>query len=526
MEVFLFPVYERDQHDPFLLTDMDAAVARIMLAAERHERVVVYGDYDIDGITATTLMVEALRALGLSPDSYIPDRFEEGYGINEAALAKLKAGGADLVLSVDCGITSVTEAAWARQNGLDLIITDHHSVPEHIPEAVAVVNPKRPGDAYPFKDLAGVGVAWKLAQALQARSGRPQAGQEKWWLDLVALGTVCDVVELTGENRMLVSFGLKVLRQTRRPGIRSLAAVGGVDVSALNARHLGFVLGPRMNAAGRLEHASSSLELMLTTDESRAWQLAEELDTVNQRRRATQDQVLEQARAQVQAMPGDPVLVVAGEDWSQGVVGIVASRLVEECGKPALVAQVLGDHAKGSARSVAGFNMVEALRANAELLTKFGGHYHAAGFTIPTANLDRLRDGLGAYFRENAIAGGADREPADVKLADLAQLSLGLVDELELLEPHGRGNPKPVFEMSKLAAATVERIGKDGQHLRLTLADGAGRRLAAVGFGLAEHHQKLAAGQSVAVAGILNKNEFRGNISLQLVLSHIGYEQV
>jgi single-stranded-DNA-specific exonuclease len=372
-----------------------------MLAVKRQERVAVYGDYDIDGITATALMVEALGAQGLKDvRSYIPDRFEEGYGINETALAKLKAEGADLVVSVDCGITSVAEAAWAREHGLDLIVTDHHSVPQKIPEAVAVLNPKRPGDAYPFKDLAGVGVALKLAQALQARSGLPALGQEKWWLDLVALGTVCDVVELTGENRMLVSFGIKVLRRSRRPGIWSLAAIGGVDCGALTARHLGFVLGPRMNAAGRLEHASASLELMLTNDEARAWQLAEELDAVNKRRREAQDHVLKQASVQVQEMTDDPVIVVAGEDWSQGVVGIVASRLVEVCGKPALVAQVLGEYTKGSARSVAGFNMVEALRANSELLTKFGGHYHAAGFTLPTANLNKLRTGLGDYFRQ------------------------------------------------------------------------------------------------------------------------------
>lgn len=526
IEVFLYPDYVRDRHDPLLLTDMTVAVDRIMQAAERGEQVAVYGDYDIDGITATALMVEALGALGLTARSYIPDRFEEGYGINQAALERLQAEGASLVVSVDCGITSVAEAAWAKVHGLDLIITDHHAVPAVIPEAVAVINPKRPGDAYPFKDLAGVGVALKLAQALQAKSGRPAAGQEKWWLDLVALGTVCDVVELTGENRMLVSFGLKVLRRSRRPGVQALAEVGGVDAAALTARHLGFVLGPRMNAAGRLEHASASLELMLTKDATRAWQLAGELDEVNRRRRATQDQVLQAANGQAAEMTADPVLVVAGEDWSQGVVGIVASRLVEEWGKPALVVQILGDHAKGSARSVAGFNMVEALRANAGLLTKFGGHYHAAGFTLPTGKLGKLRAGMGEYFQQHAVTESGDKERAELVLEDLSDLSLDLVEVLELLEPHGRGNPKPVFELAGVEVVSADRIGKEGRHLKLALSDNSGRRLGAIGFGLADGHGELKAGQKVVATGILNKNEFRGRSDLQLVLSDLTYESI
>jgi single-stranded-DNA-specific exonuclease len=524
MAVFLYPDYDRDRHDPALLTDMNPAVARLELAVERGEQVAVYGDYDIDGITATALMAECLESAGLKVRTYIPDRFEEGYGINQAALERLQSEGASLVVSVDCGITSVKEAEWARRHGLDLIITDHHSVPEVIPEAVAVINPKRPGDLYPFKELAGVGVAFKLAMALQQRLGRPAVGQEKWWLDLVALGTVCDVVDLTGENRMLVSYGLKVLRRSRRPGVRALALVGGVDPAALTARQLGFVLGPRMNAAGRLEHAAASLELMLTKSEDRAMMLAGQLDELNRRRRDTQDVVLAAANNQAAGFGQEPVLVLADADWSQGVAGIVAARMVEQWGKPVLVGQILGDSAKGSARSVPGFNMVEALRWNSALLTKFGGHYHAAGFTLPASNLGDLRQGMNNYYREQADVQRQAEVKADVALPDLSRLNLELAADLERLEPLGRGNPAPNFELAGLRVADVSRVGKDGQHLRLDLADGAGRRLGAIGFGRARDHQALDKGQNVTATGILNKNEFRGATSLQLVIDKLRYE--
>jgi single-stranded-DNA-specific exonuclease len=330
MPAFLYPSYDEHLHDPFLMTDMEWAVARIQAAAAAGESVVVYGDYDIDGITASAIMIEGLRALGLEARSYIPDRFEEGYGINQAALAQLQTEGAQLVISVDCGITSVAEAEWARSNGLDLIITDHHSPPDVLPEAIAVINPKRPDDTYPFKDLCGAGVAFKLIQALQMRTGRPALGQEKWLLDLVALGTVCDVVDLVGENRVLASYGLRVMRRTRRPGLRALAVVGGVDITQITSHHLGYVLGPRMNAAGRLEHAARALELVMTSDENRALAIAEELEVLNLQRRSDQDVAFAAAMIMAEQYADDPVLVLADPGWSHGIVGIVASKLVEQ----------------------------------------------------------------------------------------------------------------------------------------------------------------------------------------------------
>jgi single-stranded-DNA-specific exonuclease len=530
---FLYPDYDAGAYDPGLLTDMTAAVDRIVLAGERGERVVVYGDYDIDGITASAVMIEGLAALGINATSYIPDRFEEGYGINLAALEHLKAEGADLVISVDCGITSVGEAAWAREHGLDLIITDHHAVPAEIPGAIAVINPKRPGDAYPFKDLAGVGVAFKVIQALQRRTGSPAPGQEKWLLDLVAMGTICDVVTLVDENRTLASFGLKVLRQTRRVGLRELAAVAGVEVSKISAYHVGYVLGPRMNAAGRLEHASQSLELVMTTDRTRAREIAAELDALNRQRRADQDAIFAMADEMAAAYADDPVLVLAHPEWSHGVVGIVASKLVEKWQKPTLVAQILTQeagadgivYAKGSARSVGNFNMVEALRAHEPLFTKFGGHFFAAGYTLPVDRIEHLRTGLNEHF----VAMGASNAPievrtADVTLADLRDVNEAALELLELLEPFGSGNPRPLWALGGLTVEQVATMGRDKTHLRVKLRDDAGQRVMAVGFGLAEQYVGVQSGQRVTVLGELNKNEFQGKSTLQVVMKEMRYE--
>jgi single-stranded-DNA-specific exonuclease len=525
IERFVHPDYVRDLHDPFLLTDMDLAVKRIILAAERGEKVSVYGDYDIDGITASAVMIEGLAALGIQAASYIPDRFSEGYGINQEALEKLQQAGAQLIVSVDCGITSVDEAKWAREHGLDLIITDHHDVPATIPDAIAVINPKRPDDRYPFKDLAGVGVAFKVVQALQKEIGKPKVGQEKWMLDLVALGTVCDVVTLIDENRALVSYGLRVMRQGRRIGIAALAQVGRVDAPNITAYHLGYVLGPRMNAAGRLEHAARSLELMQTTDAERAQVIAVDLNALNLKRRTDQEAIFKQADEMAGKREADPILVLADAEWSHGVVGIVASKIAEKWAKPTLIAQVLGESVKGSARSSGGFNMIVALRAQSHWLTKFGGHSFAAGFTLSASKLDDFRTALNDYYRATATSSVADESMiAELQLPDLSGVDLPLLDDLEMLEPHGNGNPRPSFQIKGVSAENVSRVGAEGKHLRLRVMDGASRHLDAIGFGLGGQHADLVSGQNVALVGHLNKNEYLGRSSVQLVINEIVYE--
>jgi single-stranded-DNA-specific exonuclease len=518
IEAFINPRYETQLHDPFRMLGMREAVDRIAIALERGERMVIYGDYDIDGLTATTVLLEILGMAGADVQGYIPDRFEEGYGINLEALKKLKAGGAQLVISVDCGITSKAEVAWAMANGLDIIITDHHAVPAEIPEAVAILNPKRPGDDYPFKDLAGVGVAFKLAQALQHDLNILPEGHEKWLLDLVALGTVCDVVSLTGENRVLVHFGLKVLVRTRRVGIRALAEVGRTEVARLGSSQLGFILGPRLNAAGRLEHASKGLELLGTDDEMLAAELAQELDMLNLQRRSDQAEIFKVASEQAATQTDEPFLVLAHEDWSHGVVGIVASKIVEAFKKPAIVMQIMGDTTKGSARSLGDLNMVMALRSAEPLLLRFGGHHFAAGATLKTADLAEFQATLRDYVRTNH-PNGIDEGPVrvtDLELADGELIDWPLHDQMSWLEPFGNGNLQPSIGLAGLKVLDVTTIGADRTHMRLKLADSAGRIIEGIGFGLAPKHPNLKVGQMVDVTGVLERNDFNGRSRLQL----------
>jgi single-stranded-DNA-specific exonuclease len=524
VETFLHPDYLTGLHDPYLMTDMQLAVDRILAAVAADESIIIYGDYDIDGLTASAVLLEMIRLLGGRAESYIPDRFEEGYGINLEALQTLKARGASLVVSVDCGVTSVSEVAWAMANGLDIVITDHHMVPAEIPAAVAVLNPRRPGDEYPYKDLAGVGVAFKLAQALQQASGKPATGQEKWLLDLVALGTVCDVVPLTGENRVLVSYGLRVLNQTKRPGLRALAEVGRVDPTQLRSHHLGFVLGPRLNAAGRLEHAAQSLELIQTDDAMVALELATALDELNTQRRADQAKIIAEALTEAEKYPDDAVLVLASPEWSHGVVGIAASQVVERLHKPAIILQIMGETTKGSARSLGSFNMVEALRAIDKHFLRFGGHHYAAGMTLNTTELEAFRRDINDYAR-NQFAGDADAlyeaPEADAQVQLLAELDDHLYQVLERLEPFGNSNQQPRLTMTDLKLIQHRAVGADKSHLKATFADRNGQVIEAIGFGLVRKHPNLAVGQVVTAEFELTMNEFNGRRNLELLLRRL-----
>lgn len=518
---FLRPDYETELHDPYLLTDMQLAVERIVAAIENKDPIAIYGDYDIDGLTATSLMLDFLGGLGADVIGYIPDRFEEGYGINREALAKLQKQGIKLVISVDCGITSRPEAAWAKSHGLDLIITDHHAVPEQLPQAIACINPKRPGDAYPFKDLAGVGVAFKLAQAIQSQVGKPAPGQERWLLDLVALGTVCDVVTLVGENRVLVRYGLKVLAKTRRIGLQALAEVAGVNLAGVSSYHLGFILGPRLNAAGRLETAAQALALLTTDDAVLAAEAAQRLDQLNLERREQQAIITTQANALAERYPNDPILVLADSEWAQGVVGIVASKLLERWHKPTILLQILGETAKGSGRSTGWFNLIDNLRAlDPDIFLKLGGHHFAAGFTIPTARIDDLRTGL----IERASAQPGDRSvttPADLEVSNFGDLSLGLVADLDQLEPFGNGNPKPILATPKATVIKVSQVGTNAQHLKLVLADNDGVSIAGIGFNMAEFHPNLSVGQQVEAEFHLVENDFSGYPKPEIIISKL-----
>lgn len=530
---FLESQYGTHKHDPFMLPDMTQAVERLVRAHRDDEQVVIYGDYDIDGLTATTVLLDAFESFGIRARAFIPNRFVEGYGLSLAAIELLADQGARLIVTVDCGSLSHSEIARAGELGVDVIVTDHHSVAETMPPAVAVVNPKRlleqypeqyqhfelvaGGGGYPFVDLAGVGVAFKLVQALQTVLDGLPDGQEKWLLDLVALGTVCDVVTLRNENRANVRWGLEVMRQTRRPGIRALMAVSRVKPGDLSARSLGFGLGPRLNAAGRLETAQISLDLLTSRDPEEALELAQQLDAMNTDRRSLQDAIYREARIKAAAMTSDPVLIVSDPAWSHGIIGIVAAKLLEKYRKPVFVLQELDDGtAKGSARSFGDYSAVEGIRATEQHLIKGGGHQLAAGVTLSTSNIDAWREAITAHYRGLEL--GDQRHyllpRADVSLDDFAALGESLITAIKRLEPYGNGNPEPIFSIASVSVAGRRVMGVSGQHVKYTFADRMGRQFQMIAFSKADEFTAQV-GDRVTVWCELTLNEWQGRKAVE-----------
>lgn len=518
---FFTPNYEHSLHDPVLLRGMEAAVARIDHALSAKQRMAIYGDYDIDGITATALLCDVLSQLGAQVEPYIPDRFEEGYGLNIEALKRLKNSGVDLVISVDCGITAANEVAQAKDFGLDLIVTDHHTVPEVTPDAaIACINPRLPDDTYPYKDLAGVGVAFKLASALaRTHPDTIKPGHEKWLMDLVALGTVCDVVPLVGENRALVQFGLTVLRKSPRKGIKALAEVSGSELGSVTASDLGFRLGPRLNAAGRLEHASKALELLMTTDTTRAKELADMLNTLNRERQDDTLRVFAEAMSQAEQYPDDKILVLSDPSWSHGIVGLVASRVSEATHKPTIILQELDDKTKGSARSVGTFNIIEAITASGELLERFGGHAFAAGMTLKTSAIAPFRAHINQYAHKHVQDLGSNKELAISCRVAADLLSLGTYLSLRGLEPFGNGNSQPVF-VTQLKLTRLRPVGSDLKHFQMTFLAGK-TEVGAIAFGAAGRWPWLKLGTEVEVAYRLGNNLWQGVDRLQLEVADL-----
>lgn len=479
IEVFLNPNYESTIHDPFLLSDMDKAVSRIIQAIKEQEKVVVYGDYDVDGMTATAILVDSLPKLGLNVETYTPNRFTEGYGLNMEAVETIAKIGTKLMITVDCGSSSVDEVAEANKLGMDVIVTDHHTIGEKIPNAIAVINPHRKYNKYPFANLAGCGVAFKLVQALQTRLEGLPVGQEKWLLDLVALGTICDIVPLVNENRNNTYWGLEVLRKTRRPGLRALMAVAKVKPSELTARTVGFVLGPRLNAAGRLETAKQSLELLTTKNDVRALELAQRLDRLNSQRRDEQNKIFTEIceRLDSQNMSGssknDGPLVIDGEEWNEGVIGIVASKVMEKYHQPTFVVAKNKTEAKASGRSFGDFNLSEAINTTREYLIKGGGHAAAGGVSLLAENINKWREALQEFYNSLSLK-NQDKfllVNEEFITTALSGFNLELLSDLDKLEPFGMGNEQPVFKLEAMTAKYVDRIGKDKNHLKITITD-------------------------------------------------------
>ncbi|MGE5312701.1 MAG: single-stranded-DNA-specific exonuclease RecJ [Acidobacteriota bacterium] len=537
-EAFLSPDYDAMRHDPFLLPDMQNAVERLVLAKERGEKVVIYGDYDIDGLTASTVLVDSFEKFGIEASVFIPNRFVEGYGLNGPALETLAEHGAQLIVTVDCGSLSHAEVELANTLGMEVIVTDHHAVGETLPPAVAVINPKRllkdfperydgfvlrdqaAGSElrlYPFVDLAGVGVAFKLVQALQTRLEGLPAGQEKWLLDLVAFGTVCDVVQLVDENRANVYWGLQVMQKTRRVGLKMLMAVTKIDPQTVTARTLGFVFGPRLNASGRLETAQVALDLLTVTDRKQALALAETLDAMNAERRAEQDRIFVAASAQAQTFDADRVLVVSDPSWSHGIIGIVAAKLLETYRKPTFVLQELPDGtAKGSARSFGDFSAVEGIRATDQHLIKGGGHKLAAGVTLKTEHIVVWRQALNTYYRSLQLD---DQERhllprADVVLNSFHELTEELLADFARLEPYGNGNPEPVLCVQPVTIEGRRVMGNAGQHVSYVFRDDQGNTLCCNAWNASERFT-AEIGETVAIWLELTLNDWRGRRSVE-----------
>ena len=512
---FLAPS-EKDILDPFLLMDLNVAVSRILQAVVKGEKIAIYGDYDVDGVTASVLLVQVLRRMRAEVEHYIPNRHTEGYGINSEALDKLKEDGYSLVVSVDCGIRSKEEADHARQIGMDLIITDHHEPGNQIPDAYTVICPKQPGDEYPFKDFSGVGIAYKLAQALLEQN--PVEGTRAVeWLDLVAVGTVADVVPLIGENRVLVRFGLSMLTRRQRQGLRSLIGAAGIeDGKKINAYHIGYVIGPRLNASGRMETAEASYQILMTNDVQEAGILAQLLDDQNKQRQDVTRDIQKAAEAMVS---GEDTLVFAvSSEFQLGVVGLAASRLVETFYRPAVVGINEGETTRASCRSIPEFHITNALDEVEYLLERHGGHAMAAGFTVRNENLAILEQELKRIATEQLA--GMELRPtlrADLELS-LSDVKPYILEYQDAIEPTGAGNPGVRFVCRNLRVTQKKKIGKDQSHLRLTMTDG---RVVydGVAFRQAEWADKMP--ERIDILFSFEVNVYNGRTSLQLNVQDI-----
>lgn len=527
VDTFINPDYSK-LHDPFLFREMRKAVERIRLAIEKNESIFIYGDYDADAVTANAVLQQAFRFLGVHVKSYIPDRFTEGYGINVEALAKIRDEGCKVIVTVDTGTNATDAAEFCKQNGIDLIITDHHEIIGSIPEAFALINPKNPADTYPEHEITGVGVAFKLAQALlnpksspsgsslgEIRNSKVVQGTEKWLLDLVAIGTVADCHSLLGENRILVKFGLKVLQKTRWTGLRALLRVAQIDFAQKepDTYTLGFVVAPRLNAAGRLEHADTALHLLMDEDPTTAQERALNLEQINLRRQQLTERVMSEAREQAIQSQDKKILVLWGEGWPKGIVGLVAGKIAEEFHKPTVVLEKGETESTGSARTVGEFNIVEALKSAADHLVRFGGHTQAAGLTLRTAEFDNFYSKILEYAELHFENSNKTLElEAELKEEDLTFTTTELI---KAFEPFGVGNFRPRFLVSGLTVQSLKTVGNAASHLQIGLQKGR-TGIAGIAFNMGNYAKILTVGDTVDVAAELIEDGWNGRKTLKL----------
>ncbi|MBD9009256.1 MAG: single-stranded-DNA-specific exonuclease RecJ [Clostridiales bacterium] len=506
-------------YDPFLMRDMDKAVKRINAAKEAGEKITIYGDYDVDGITAIAILYKYLAGLGIDVDYYVPDRMQEGYGVNRDALDKIKTRGSSLIITVDTGITAVEECEYATEIGLDVIVTDHHECKERIPDVYAAIDPKRKDCKYPFKSLAGVGVVFKLIQALDKNSSLFELMED--YADLMCLGTVADISPLVDENRVIVTEGLKRFKRTKNVGLKALIDVS-TNGKAITTSTIGYIIAPRINASGRLGCASRSVELFLTDDEENALKLANSLCEENSLRQQTEQKMFKEALEYIEEHPEvkeDKIIVIPHENWHHGIVGIVSSKITEKFYKPSILLAIDGDEAKGSGRSVSGFNLFGALESCSDLLEKFGGHELAAGLTIKSSNIEEFRKKINEYSKDKI----SESMLVPTVMLDAAikvpYITIDTVHDINRLQPFGVDNPTPAFAVRNIKIHKIS-VMSEGKHLRMTLLK-EGKYLDAVGFGMGEYYHHLEEGDFIDVAFALDINDYKGFQNVQLILKDI-----
>lgn len=537
IDEFLGPDYDEDLHSPKLLKDMGKAIKRVKAAINKKEKITVYGDYDADGICGATILTDALRAIGANPGIYIPDRNKEGYGLNFESVRFLSEQKTNLIVTVDCGVSDYEEVKLANSLGMNVIIIDHHTIPPKLPRAAAIINPRQKGDRYPFKELSAAGVAFKFAKAL-FDANNINNEREKWLLDLAAISTITDRMILLGENRTLVKYGLVVLTKTKRKGLKALLKLIGkdgaraekserrkFDIFGINARDLGFMIGPRLNAAGRMDHANTAFELLNSSDENEIGRILDRLDAINKNRQNLCDKIFKEVCAKIGDYPKDKIIIDGSSDWPVGIVGLIAGKLAEKYHRPALIYHQGGMGADGSARTIKSFNIIKALRKTGDLLGECGGHAMAAGFHITNENI--------AVFKKR-MTEMANKEINDKDLIPEIEIDMELNSEFkiqnsklkisnwwdlyEIMEdfrPFGPGNEEPTFLLQGCIIKDLRVVGKNGAGHLKAIIDCGDKEFNCIGFGLGEWYDKIKAGDKIDIIFNLVLNEWNGSRNLE-----------
>lgn len=511
IKVFLNPT-RKDFHNPFLLPDMEQAIERIIKAINNKEKIIVYGDYDADGITSTTIIKRYMKDRGIEIGTYIPNRLDEGYGLNETAIKEIANEGYNLIITVDCGITAIKETLLAKELGMDIIITDHHEVPEELPNAVAVIDAKRKDSNYPFKELAGCGVAFKLIQALSIKLN---IAENEWlkYIDIACIGTISDIVPLKDENRVIAKLGLKLVSVTRNIGLKTLIEISGYK--KIDSTFISFGISPRINACGRMGHQEDALNLFLTDDPIEARKLATKLENYNKERQDIEKNIYNQALEAIEKEKNEPCVIIGKEGWHHGVIGIVASKITDLTYKPSILVCFEGENGKGSGRSIKGFDLHEAVKNNDSYLTAFGGHSMAIGLSLNVNNFEIFKQKVQEYARNSKIEELKPELLIDYQITS-KDLDIDKIKQLEVLEPYGEGNTLPVIIYKNLKIDSIRALS-EGKHLKLILLDG-NSYIDAIGFNMGDLTNQFQIGDKVDIVGNIGINQFRNieNISITL----------